>query len=114
MKTIIIFLLIFLLVGCNNKGYYKDRLEKTLNIKITNNFKVIDYESGFSSTSDFNESFGLKFSKKEFVKLFNIVNPKKAVSDSSLYYYEIVHDGKFIELTFEPSKLIIYYSFIEE
>lgn len=114
MKVKILIILCILLVGCKHKNYYKDKIEKSFKIEISDNFKVVTSQKGMSMTSDYNETFGLQFTKKEFWEIFNLIRPKRAIADSNLFYYEIVNNNIFTELTFEPKTYIIYYNEIQE
>ena len=101
-------------MGCNSKHYYREKLSETFNLHVSNNFKVINHSSDFSTTSDYHETFGLQFSPQEFNNIFKLIKPKRAIADTNFYYYEINDENSLANLTFDSSRNIVYYTLIEE
>jgi len=102
-------------LGCKNsisKDDAVNKLQKVLQIdSISSQVKVVDYETSFSTTSDYTESFGIQFQKNEFDRIFQKIKPKQITGDTTLYYFEKNNNQEHYSITFEPSTFIIYYNY---
>lgn len=102
-------------LSCNNgisKNDAVNKLQKVLQIdSISSQVKIVDYETSFSTTSDYTESFGIQFQKNEFDRIFQKIKPKQVSGDATLYYFEKHSEHKHYSITFEPGTLTIYYNY---
>ena len=108
--------LIVLLFSCNNNAkdynYCQSTLEKTIRIKILDDFTLIEHNSDFA-IGDYSERFKLKLSKNDFNVALNSIDSselKKAIN-MNLYYFNINSTkGELISIIFDPTEYTVQYS----
>jgi hypothetical protein len=112
--------LIILLFSCNNNAkdyyHYQSTLEKTIGIKISDDFTLIEYNSDFA-IGDYNERFKLKLSEKDFSIVLNSIDSSelKKIINMNLYYFNINNTkGEFISIIFDPTEYTVQYSMNSE
>lgn len=120
MKYLGLISLIILLFSCNNnannQNYYKSILEKTLKIKISDNFTLVEHNSDFA-IGDYNERFKLKLSKNDFNIALNSIDSSelKKITNMNLYYFNINDtNGEFISIIFAPTEYTVQCSINSE
>ena len=114
-------LIIFTLVlfSCNNNvknhNYCRKTLEETLKTNISDNFRIIEYNTTFA-IGDYNERFKIKLTEKEFNNIFeSLESDMKKVKSKNLYYINIHNNkGDFISIIFNPLEFTIQYSYNSE
>lgn len=106
--------LIILLFSCNNNtnDYCQSTLEKTIEIKISDDFTLVEHNSDFA-IGDYSERFKLKLSKNAFHNALNSIDSTelKKAKDMRLYYFNIKKaKGELISIIFDPVEYTIQYS----
>lgn len=114
MKYLGLISLIILLFSCNNntKDYCQSTLEKTIEIKISDDFTLVEHNSDFA-IGDYSERFKLKLSKNDFHNALNSIDSTelKKAKDMRLYYFNIKKTkGELISIIFDPVEYTIQYS----
>lgn len=120
MKYLVLISLIIILYSCNNNtkdyNYCRSTFEKTLRIKLTDDFTLIEHNSHFA-IGDYNERFKLKLSKYDFdivLKSIDSSELKRAI-DMNLYYFNINNKkGELISIIFDPTEYTVQYSLNNE
>ena len=115
MKYIITLIsIIVFLYSCENHKheYYKNTIEKYLNVHISNRFELINIPEDYT-IGDYLEQFELKFSNEDFNDIFKIVKTTKY--NDSVYFYNIKSDtNNRITIIFNTSNNTIKYTHYEE
>lgn len=110
------------LFGCNSKSNNEScriKLQSALKVPVSGDIRIANYNNGWSTTSDYNESFDIYFSKNEFYKIIHEAKLQKCSGDTTIYCYEKDSDNnkgakQIISITFYPDSLLANYSYIEE
>jgi len=123
MKTINIVILImmfYILIfsSCQekiNKKYCQKTIEKELNIRINDNFEIINSNTE-SAIGDYIESFTLKFQEKEYKQLFTQIDTsvlENYKNNSISEFHKSVGNSETINITFHHKTYIIAYVYAD-
>lgn len=113
------FIILIILLGCNtpkDNSYYSGKLEKILNIDISDDFVLIEHNSDFA-IGDYNERFKIKLSENNFEIALNSIDSSelKKINNMNLYYFNANNaKGDFISIILNPAEYTIQYSFNSE
>ncbi len=106
---------LIILFSCSNTKDYihcQNILEKTMNVKISDEFLLIEHHRDFA-IGDYTEQFKLKLSENDFDIMLKSVDSLalKKIIDTSLYYFNTSNSqGEFISIIFNPIELTVQYS----
>lgn len=111
---------IFLTTSCNSiaddKIECKQKLEIELQVKIPNDFEVINKESS-SAIGDYTEDFTISFSKKNYVSILKTMDTSTLIRipDQNWYSFQKINkENDFISITFDSDKSEISYCKVNE
>ncbi|MFZ4740214.1 MAG: hypothetical protein ACOYLE_03535 [Bacteroidales bacterium] len=117
-KLFIISIICFFISSCQeriNKVYCKKTIDKELNIRINDNFEIINSNTE-SAIGDYIESFTLKFQEKEYKQLFDQIDTSVLENyngDSISEYHKNVGNSETINITFHHKTYIIAYVYAD-
>jgi hypothetical protein len=120
MKISSLLVLIFLTTRCNSiaddKIECKQKLEIELQVKIPNDFEVINKESS-SAIGDYTEDFTISFSKKNYDSILKTMDTSTLIRIPNQNWYsfqKINKENDFISITFDSDKSEISYCKVNE
>jgi hypothetical protein len=120
MKISSLLVLIFLTTRCNSiaddKIECKQKLEIELQVKIPNDFEVINKESS-SAIGDYTEDFTISFSKKNYDSILKTMDTSTLIRIPNQNWYSIKKINKendFISITLDSDKSEISYCKVNE
>ncbi len=111
---------VFFTTRCNSiaddKIEFKQKLEIELQVKIPNDFEVINKKSS-SAIGDYTEDFTISFSKKNYDSILKTMDTSTLIRipDQNWYSFQKINkENDFISITFDSDKSEISYCKVNE